>query len=313
MRPITAGLAIVAASLLCSCAGKVTEAPGSNVASDPGNSAATETAALPTDSSNAGFTDWLALSVPDAGSPSTSAPAFDAYGYRIGSVEYEAALKDHLAGAEATPAARDKFNKLLRERLLILAWLERSPLPTDPNFRAEARARLRAELADDAFESLLAAQSPRVADAEVRALYEQRKSRYRTPEMARIRIIQVGSEDEARKVRERLQSGEDFGNVAREVSRHASRTSAGEIEPFPRGTLGVRELEDMAFKLEPGELGSLGTPSGYFVVKKIGSLPEQVKPFSAVEADLRAELQRERDSRARTELLARIERELSAR
>ncbi len=257
-----------------------------------------------------GHPDWAGLGN-DSPLPREAGIAFEAFGRRVSTLEYQLAFKAFLDGRPPTAALEREFRDRLRERLMMLAWLDGSALRQDAPFRAEVRGALRRELAEAALARLLAEEAKPVTDEELRALYESRISQFRTPEMARIRLIQVGSETEAGAVRARLDAGEDFGSVAREVSRHASSARGGEIEPFPRGTFGSRELEDLAFRLQTGGVDTLATPTGYFVIKKIGAIPEQARPLAEVAPALRRELEEKRRAEARARIVERIEREIT--
>ena len=257
-----------------------------------------------------GHPDWAGLGN-DSPLPRESGIAFDAFGHRVSTLEYQLAFKQFLSGREATGELEREFRDRLRERLMMLTWLERADLRQDAGFRAELRGRMRRELADAAIDRILRNEQVPVTDAEVRRLYDSRIDQFRSPEMARIRLIQVSTEGEARAVIARLDAGEDFGAVAREVSRHASSSRGGEIDPFPRGTLGSRELEDLAFRLQTGGVDTLSSSTGYFVVKKIGAIPQQAKPFADVAPSLRRELEDARKSEARTRLIGRIEQEIT--
>ncbi len=58
------------------------------------------------------------------------------------------------------------------------------------------------------------------------------------------------------KVLERLRAGEDFAKVAREVSKGPSAADGGDLGWLRRGTI-QKSLEDVAFKLEPGQISGL--------------------------------------------------------
>ncbi len=81
--------------------------------------------------------------------------------------------------------------------------------------------------------------------------------------------ILVKSESEAKAVVERLNKGEKFANVAREVSLCPSGQRGGDLGTFGRGKM-VREFEVAAFGLEKGQVSSLvRTKFGYHVIKRL--------------------------------------------
>ncbi len=81
--------------------------------------------------------------------------------------------------------------------------------------------------------------------------------------------ILVKSESEAKAVVERLNKGEKFANVAREVSLCPSGKRGGDLGTFGRGKM-VKEFEVAAFGLEKGQVSSLvKTKFGYHVIKRL--------------------------------------------
>ena len=71
--------------------------------------------------------------------------------------------------------------------------------------------------------------------------------------------------------RRRLESGEAFETVARELSDDASASQGGDLGTFGRGTL-VPEFEEAVFALEPGEVsGVVPTRFGFHIIEVIES------------------------------------------
>jgi len=310
IRSLLLGTLVLAAT---SCR---TAAPPPTVV-DPAPSTS-ETSTVPTDvkpsetpprPSGQGHPDWLGVATADSALPREGPVAFEAYGHRVSSLEYQSGYLEYLNGRQPSDEAEHAYRDRLSEELLLLAWLEDSALRRDPVFRAALRSRLRGELAEEALENLIRKEIIPVTDADVQSLYQRRADRYRTPAQVRIRLIQTTTEDERRSAESLLNQGGDFETIAREISRHASAARGGELDAFPRGTLGNRELEDLAFRLEPGEVGAISVPAGHFIVKKIGSIPETVRSLESVSADLRSELEAERRAEARIRVMTQIQSE----
>lgn len=86
------------------------------------------------------------------------------------------------------------------------------------------------------------------------------------------RHILVASEDEARKVIERIKGGEDFAEVAREVSTdRAAAAQGGDLGYFTREQM-VEPFADAAFAMEPGDLSEepVQTQFGWHVIEVTG-------------------------------------------
>ena len=89
------------------------------------------------------------------------------------------------------------------------------------------------------------------------------------PNQVRCAHILVKSESEAKAVLERLNKGEKFANVAREVSCCPSSKRGGDLGTFSRGKM-VKEFETAAFALQKGQVSPLvKTKFGYHVIKRL--------------------------------------------
>jgi len=81
--------------------------------------------------------------------------------------------------------------------------------------------------------------------------------------------ILVKTEKEAQTVVERLNKGEKFSNVAKEVSVCPSRKNGGDLGTFTRGKM-VKESEQAAFVLEKGQTSPIvKTQFGYHIVRRL--------------------------------------------
>jgi peptidyl-prolyl cis-trans isomerase C len=82
--------------------------------------------------------------------------------------------------------------------------------------------------------------------------------------------ILVQKQSEALTVLERLNKGETFANLARELSiDRGSAKRGGDLGYFGRGMM-VRPFEDAAFKLEKGQTSEpIKTEFGYHIIKRL--------------------------------------------
>src|SRR5258706_501872 len=92
-----------------------------------------------------------------------------------------------------------------------------------------------------------------------------------TQEQVWARHILVDTEDEAKKVIERLNKGEDFGKIAAELSKDTgSGAKGGDLGWFGSGIM-VKEFQDAAFALKVGEISQpIKSQFGYHIIQALG-------------------------------------------
>jgi foldase protein PrsA len=89
-------------------------------------------------------------------------------------------------------------------------------------------------------------------------------------EQVHARHIAVYTEEEAQAIADRVEQGAGFEAVARELSEDdATRENGGDLGWFPRGLV-ERELEEVAFALQPGEVsGPVFYSDAYHVIQVV--------------------------------------------
>jgi peptidyl-prolyl cis-trans isomerase C len=81
--------------------------------------------------------------------------------------------------------------------------------------------------------------------------------------------ILVKTEKEAQVAVERLQKGEKFAIVAKEISLCPSGKRGGDLGTFGRGKM-VREFEQAAFTLQKGQVSPIvKTKFGYHIIRRL--------------------------------------------
>lgn len=142
-----------------------------------------------------------------------------------------------------------------------------------------------------------------VSDDAVAQAYAERQAEFGTPEKRRaahilIRVARDASADVKQDAREkinaakaRIDMGEDFADVAKDVSDDVTSSSGGDLGFFARGAM-VPEFEEAAFDvLEIGQVSDVvESQFGYHLVQLNEIQAEEIKPLADVEDNLRERL-----------------------
>jgi len=108
--------------------------------------------------------------------------------------------------------------------------------------------------------------SVEVSDAEIEEYYNNNKARFTVEEQVQASHILVEDEATAKEILDKLNSGSDYAELAKEYSIDGSASRGGNLGFFPRGRM-VKPFEEAAFALEVGEIsGIVKTDFGYHII-----------------------------------------------
>ena len=145
----------------------------------------------------------------------------------------------------------------------------------------------------------------KLTDADVRNYYQTHSQEFGGEEELKVRHIFLplpegaskAEEEKARalgeKVLQRLKTGEDFGKVAREVSKGPSAEEGGDIGWLRRGTV-QKQLEDAAFALKDGQISPVVRAGpGLHILKVEARRTGGGKSFEEAKEEIRTRLYEE--------------------
>ncbi|HUV09104.1 MAG TPA: peptidylprolyl isomerase [Spirochaetia bacterium] len=146
----------------------------------------------------------------------------------------------------------------------------------------------------------------KIPDEEILDYYVKNPQLFIAPERVRASHILVTVDSSAtdddktkalnkiRVARLRLEKGEDFAEVAKQVSEGPSAPKGGDLDFFARGQM-VKPFEDAAFALKKGEIsGIVETQFGYHLIKATDRQPETVLEYDQVKERIKSLLGQER-------------------
>lgn len=158
-----------------------------------------------------------------------------------------------------------------------------------------------------------------VSEADARQRYTQNIAQFQQPEQVRVSHILLKTEgkDEAavraaaEGVLAQVKAGGDFAALAaRHSEDEVSKTKGGDLDFFGRNSM-VKEFEDAAFGMEPGQTSDLvKTPYGFHILRVTGKRPATTQPFEAVSAQLQDQMKWERAQQEVGRLVEELDKEI---
>jgi len=153
----------------------------------------------------------------------------------------------------------------------------------------------------------------KVTEEEARLYYTQHLSDYRIPD--RVKVAQIlfktagksaaeaaDIEKKARDVLNQIKGGGNFADLAKKYSEDTSAAKGGELDWVVRGQT-VKEFEDTAFAMKPGQISDLvKTSYGIHIIKLLDKQTAHLQSFSEVKGSILAELEKQRLADAQQKL-----------
>ena len=155
---------------------------------------------------------------------------------------------------------------------------------------AALRARLRTNLTVQNLAAKVSTAT--VSEAEITKQFQTKRAQYDRPEQVRVAHILVESEAEARFALARLNRGEKFEDLARQLTKDpGSKEQGGDLGFVGKGQL-VAEFERAAFALQrPGQISPVvKTQYGYHIIRLIERRAAQPATLDQVRGEIRREL-----------------------
>jgi peptidyl-prolyl cis-trans isomerase C len=180
---------------------------------------------------------------------------------------------------------------------------------TEDEFREEVRTGL---LLQKVREDAVGGESP--TQEEIQNFYEENKdTRFTLPEQRCIRhiLFTPDEEEKAKEVKQELDDGGDFAELARENSQDpGSAENGGDLGCNPKGGF-VPEFDDAAFKAKEGEIvGPIKTEFGFHVLEVTEIRPSEEVPLEEAAPEIEQQLSQQRQA---TEFEAWIQNQLEER
>ncbi len=195
------------------------------------------------------------------------------------------------------PEGKEKFlQELVKKELLYQEALKKG-LDKDPEYASKIEDYKKITLITQLLEKELEAKA-KVTEQDAKEYYEKHKNELASVSQIKASHILVKTEDEAKKIIEKLKKGGDFAAIAKQSSIDpGSAKNGGDLGYFSSGQM-VPEFEAAALKLNPGEISEpVKTKFGYHIIKvtdkKMGKPVEYEKIKNVLMQRMTAEKQRD--------------------
>jgi peptidyl-prolyl cis-trans isomerase D len=161
----------------------------------------------------------------------------------------------------------------------------------------------------------------KVTDEEARQYYTQHLSDYRISDRVKVAHIlfktagkapaeTAAIEKKARDVLNQIKGGGNFADLAKKYSEDTSASKGGELDWVVRGQT-VKEFEDTAFSMKPGQVSDLvKTVYGIHILKLEDKQTAHLQSFGEVKGSILAELEKQRVADAQEKLADDLESQL---
>jgi peptidyl-prolyl cis-trans isomerase C len=206
----------------------------------------------------------------------------------------------------STPEGRKEFlDKMVRDRIVELHAREAGFID-DPRVVASLReARMR--ILNEEFFAREVRDSVQVSEKEVQEYYEAHKQEYKKPEEVKVRHILTETEEEARRILGELEAGKSFEDLAADFSIDIrTNERGGDLGFITRGRT-VKEVEEVAFALETGQVSDVvKSRFGYHIVKVEEKRPESTRSLEDMRQLVVGEVRRLKEEERSRRLMAEL-------
>jgi len=163
----------------------------------------------------------------------------------------------------------------------------------------------------------------KVDDSELRGYYAQHLADYRVPDRVKVAHILLKTTDKkpeeiaviekkARDLLAQIKAGADFAELAKKNSEDSTAANGGDLGWIVRRQT-VKEFEDTAFSLKPGQVSDLvRTTYGIHILKVFDKETAHLQTFDSVKETIRAALEKQKLADAQESLAQEFESKLKA-
>ncbi|MDO4594111.1 MAG: peptidylprolyl isomerase [Tissierellia bacterium] len=129
-----------------------------------------------------------------------------------------------------------------------------------------------------------------VSDQEAKEYYQQHKELFKAKATFHAKHILVKEEDKAKEIKQKIDDGSSFEDLAKEYSLDGAAKNGGDLGEFPEGTM-VNEFEEALKKMNEGEISNpVKTQFGYHLIKLVSKKDASIYEYDEIKDSLKNQL-----------------------
>jgi len=186
----------------------------------------------------------------------------------------------------SSPEGLNRLKDELIKREVLYEEAKKKGLTKSEDFKKRMEEFKKITLINMLLEQELKAVQQDVTEKEAREYYDKHKDEFINPTERRLSQIVVKNEDEAKKVYEKIDKGEEFEKIAKELSTdEKTKASGGDIGFFKKGQLN-QQIENAVFSLRKGQVSMPLTYKGELYIFKVTDVKGTPVEFDQIKSQL---------------------------
>jgi peptidyl-prolyl cis-trans isomerase C len=143
-----------------------------------------------------------------------------------------------------------------------------------------------------------------INESALKGYYEKNISKFKQPESVKIRLISTKDEKKAGEILARIKKGEDFGDIAYNMSEDDYRVKGGELSYMHKGRM-LPAIDDVAFKMKAGEISELiKADDKWYIIKLEDKKLEHQIPYEESKVKLKKDMEAKRTQELKEKWMA---------
>jgi len=186
----------------------------------------------------------------------------------------------------SSPEGLNRLKDELIKREVLYEEAKKKGLAKSEDFKKRMEEFKKITLINMLLEQELKAVQQDVTEQEAREYYDKHKDEFIKPTERRLSQIVVKNEDEAKKVYEKIDKGEEFEKIAKELSTdEKTKASGGDLGFFKKGQLN-QQIENAVFSLRKGQVSMPLTYKGELYIFKVTDVKGTPVEFDQIKSQL---------------------------